>query len=74
MNERVMSIWVIFRNPASGGYIANRCEIREGKPVPTADFLVERKIETLRDHFRMHGLVMLARSPEDEPNLVESWL
>jgi len=74
--RRVMNIWAIFRNPAGSGYLANRCEIHQGKaePVPTADFLVEQKIETLREHFRRRGFVAVARKPEDQPNLVECWM
>lgn len=74
--QRVMNIWAIFRNPTGPGYIANRCEIHPGKrePVPTADFLVEASIETLREHFRTRGFVSAPPKPGDQANLVECWL
>lgn len=43
-------------------------------PTPTDDVVSSISLNTLRLWMIVHGLVCLTRSPEDQPQIVESWL
>ena len=70
-------MWTVYDNPADypGKFVARLFDIRYGAPRPTASIIVMEDLEKLRDvlQFEM-GLVKLMRSPEDEPQIVETWL
>jgi hypothetical protein len=72
-----MSIWTVYDNPADypGKYVARRFDIDAGGPKPSSSIIIAQSLEMLRDilQFEMH-LTCLARSPEDDPKIVESWL
>jgi hypothetical protein len=67
----LLSMWTIYERPKDHpeGYVARRFE----SIMPTNDLLVG-ELEGLRDTFSRAGMVCLARSADDEPQIVETWL
>jgi len=65
--------WTIYDRPRDHpvGFIARRFEI-SGSITPTEDTL-SGELEHLREVFERAGLVKIARSESDEPQIVESW-
>lgn len=77
MSAEYLSIWHIYDHPPyfPNGFIALRVEIRGGDgPTHTEDVWRSATLEALRDMMEGMGLFCMARSPEDPPELVESWL
>lgn len=70
-----LSIWTITENPADfpGKFVARRHEIAAGDHNATADHLVADTLDALRWKLPA-GLTRLARSVEDDPVIVESWI
>jgi hypothetical protein len=75
MSDAVMSLWTVYYKPKDYpyGYIARRFEIHPGESRPTKSTFMG---ETLGDIRRLMppGLVCLARSPDDDPVIVEVWI
>ena len=69
---RTLSIWTIYDHPldAPDFYVARRFEYDQ----PTADVLISKDIEALRDMMEARGLVKLMRHPSDDPVIMETWL
>lgn len=74
---RPISLWTIYHGAADHphGYIARRFEIAlSGEPRPTADVMVEPELGALRDRLVARGLVNLGRDPDEEPQILETWI
>lgn len=72
----VLSVWTIYERPRDypDGYIARRHEVGGGpRPLATGD-TVTGGLEEIRRVFWGVGLAKLSRSPDDEPQIVESWV
>jgi hypothetical protein len=69
----MMSIWTIYDHPSDypDGFIARRHEVARG---PTDDMVKADSLEALRQHFVNEGLVCIARDPNDDARIVESWV
>ena len=77
MKEQVLRLWTVYKSPSDypGSYAARLFEIDgDGPPRPTGSIVVSKSLEHLRDELIEMGLVSLARSPEDDPTIVEVWL
>lgn len=79
-DTEVMSMWTIYDHPLDypEGFIARRFEISHSK-VPGEGIAVTT--DTLRgltlDDVRLQlpeGMVVISRSPKDEPQILETWL
>lgn len=72
-----MTMWTIYDHPSDypDAYVAREWLIEAGKHSPTPNVFVSRDIETIRDMLRieMH-LTPIARSPGDDPVIVETWI
>jgi hypothetical protein len=72
-----LAMWTVYDNPKDypGKFVARRFDVDASGPKPSASIIVAEDLETLQDilQFEM-GLVKLMRSPEDEPQIVETWL
>jgi len=69
-------MWTVFRVPvASLGtrFLARRFEIQEDGAKPTNETVTGATLGDVRRQLPF-GLVMLARAPEDQPSVVESWV
>lgn len=73
----MLSMWTIYDHPRDypDTFVARRFEVGKGAPgaVATGDILLG-DLETLRKSFHMAGLYCLTGSPDDDPNIVETWL
>lgn len=70
-------MWTVYDRPRDypDKFVARRFDIGKGTVQPSDSIIVAPDLETLRNmlEFEMH-LTCLARSPEDEPQIVETWL
>lgn len=72
-----LAMWTVYKNPADylDKFVARRFEVDADGPVATASIIIHDNLDELRDIlcFELH-LSCLARNPEDEPQIVETWL
>jgi hypothetical protein len=71
-----LAIWTVYNRPDDypDGYIARMSEVaRGGEPIATSLTLTGR-LYGIRQVLAKAGLVVLPRKPDDEPQIVESWL
>jgi len=72
-------MWTVYDRPADypDKFVARRFDVgSDGRgPTPSDSVIVAPDLEMLRYilAFQLH-LVCLTRSPEDDPNIVETWL
>jgi hypothetical protein len=74
-----LSIWTIYDHPSDfpHSFVARRFEVgpeRSEHPLATCDIAQSENLDALRHSFGEAGLVCVSRAPEDDPNIVESWL
>jgi hypothetical protein len=72
----VLSMWTVYERPSdyACGYVARRFEITGKGPAPTQMTLKSIELEPIREKLARAGLIRIHRNPEDEPQIVESWL
>lgn len=75
MARGILNIWTVYDHPADfpHSYVARRFEAGPLGSHPTAD-IVEGELLAIRECFESCGLTCLARTPDDEPQIVECWL
>jgi hypothetical protein len=68
-------IWTIYHKPRDhpDGFVARRFEVAGEEPKATDD-VIAGDLEELRQIFWKAGLVKMPRHPQDEPQIVESWV
>ena len=70
-----LPMWTVYDHPADypDSYVA-----RKWLTLPTLrktdEVIVTRTLAELRDELEDRGLVCLMRNPDDEPQIVETWL
>jgi hypothetical protein len=71
----VLSMWTIYDRPKDypDGYIARRFDCTALGPVAT-QHAYPGELELIRETLRAAGLVRMDRLPDDEPQIVETWL
>jgi hypothetical protein len=72
-----LSIWTVYDHPTDypDSYVARRFAIsKDGPPAPTREAIVSPTLMPLREVLVSKGLTPIARSPEDDPKIVESWI
>lgn len=74
MYQEPLSMWMVYRHPLDfpNQYVARRWLVTV-EPIPTDDLLIADDLESLRGKLPV-GLLPLAPSPGDDPNIVETWL
>lgn len=76
----VLAMWTIYHRPTDHpeSYVARVHEVDKGKTYATRNYIETRAtelgLEILRAVFLDAGLTCIARSPQDEPQIVETWL
>lgn len=70
-----LPMWTIYEKPKDfpDSYVARMFEVAK-EPVATHHTIRSDQLEPLRAAFAQAGLVCMARSPEDDPKIVEVWL
>jgi len=73
----MLRLWTIYKHPKDfpDSYVARQFEVTPDQGArPTASIVIASSLEFLREQMMDMGLVKLARSPEDDPVIVETWL
>jgi hypothetical protein len=71
----ILSLWTVYDKPKDHpqGYVVRRFDCTAEGPIATAD-AYSGDLELIRDTLWRAGLIQLARNPDDEPQIVETWL
>jgi hypothetical protein len=71
-----LSMWTVYERPRdyACGFVARRFEITRDGPKPTQMTLKCLELEPIREKLANAGMVRLDRNPEDEPQIVETWV
>ena len=72
-----LTMWTVYENQNDypDKFVARRFEVDASGPVPTASVIICDDLDQLRDMlFSELHLTCLARDPNDEPQIVETWL
>jgi hypothetical protein len=71
-----LSMWTVYERPRdyACGFVARRFEVTGKGPTPTQMTLKCLELEPIREKLARAGLVRLDREPDDEPQIVETWL
>jgi hypothetical protein len=72
-----LTMWVIYDHPKDypHDWVARQWSIGwEGRYAASGNALRSNKLDTLRGQMVKLGLTCLARSPEDDPVIVEAWV
>ena len=72
----MLRMWTVYRHPKDypSKYVARLFEVDSDGPRPTGSIVIAETLERLREEMMQMGLVMLTRSPGDDPVIVETWL
>jgi hypothetical protein len=75
MKRGAVPLWTVYEKPLDhpDGFLARRFESGKGGSTPTQDTLIG-DLEAIRLTLLRAGLVKLDRSPDDEPQIVETWV
>ena len=71
-----LQMWTIYNGGGelSGRFVARLFEIGHGpEPRLTGEVMVAGKIDELREQFARMGMTPIARSPGDDPAIIETW-
>ena len=71
-----LAMWTVYDHPNDYPhcYVARRYEIDSKGARPTVDIMISPNIDALRTALSARGLIPIARNPEDDPKIVETWL
>jgi hypothetical protein len=74
MSEK-LPIWVVYDNPSDfpGKFVARKWFILPDALEATQEYRIADTLEDVRA-FLPRGLTRLTRHPDDEPQIVESWI
>lgn len=69
-------MWTIYKHPTDypDHYVARLFNVDHTGSHPTIELMVSADLKELRSVLTGYGMVAMARSPEDEPQIVETWL
>jgi hypothetical protein len=77
MTREPLPLWTVYDHPRDMPhcFVARLSMIGEGpEPRATGTILISDSLEPLREAFIAQGLTCIARSPNDDPVIVECWL
>jgi hypothetical protein len=69
-----LKLWTVYDHPTDfpEWFVARLFEARDGEAVATGLILRAKTLDAVRD-LLPPGLILLLRSPEDDPCVVETW-
>jgi hypothetical protein len=76
MIEGHIVMWVVYERPTDfPDHCVARCHLINGRGTFPTDMLIQAEtLEALRQTLHENGLTCLKRHPQDEPQIVETWL
>lgn len=71
-----LQLWTIYDHPSDvpDAFVARRRVVVANGALVDPEALCSTDLETLRAYFRRMGLYQMARSPEDDPVIIEVWM
>jgi threonine dehydrogenase-like Zn-dependent dehydrogenase len=71
----ILSMWTVYDGPKDHptSYVVRRFDCTATGPVATADAWTG-SLELIRESLYQAGLIRMQRHPDDEPQIVETWL
>jgi hypothetical protein len=75
-NKNDLSVWTIYDKNTSdypGVFVCRRFEVGAGYTKPCEVVATGNSLKEVRDQLPI-GLTCMARSPGDDPNIVETWI
>ena len=71
-----LEIWTVYDRPRDypNCYVARKFVITNGKHGPTGMFMIGVDLDQMRQYLAHMGLTRMDRHPDDEPQIVESWI
>jgi hypothetical protein len=71
----VLSMWTVYDKPKDhpDGYIVRRFDCNADGPIATDD-AYSGELELIRNALWEAGLIRMQRHPDDQPQIVETWL
>lgn len=72
-----LRMWTIYASPRDypDKFVARMFEVDASGARPTESIVISDSLDTIRECMAIQmGLTCITRSPEDEPQIVESWL
>lgn len=71
-----MYLWTIYDHPIDipDSYVARKFVVAVGGHYATDDFIALDALDALRDLMERRGLTPIARSPEDDAKIIETWI
>lgn len=73
-----LSMWTVYDHPTDypEGYLARRFEVTAEGATPMLDCIAGPSLDAVRQHLIHHAgmSAALARSPDDHPNVLETWI
>lgn len=75
MTNDELNQWIVYDHPTDypNVWVARRWTVSARGVTPTDDVRTADTVEELRQPLRDAGLIMLTRSPEDDPAISEIW-
>lgn len=77
MTDPLLTLYVVYDHPRDHPemfVVRRQVTMRDGGVVPDGDALGFTTLEAARKHCLELGLTCLARHPDDDPVIVETWL
>jgi hypothetical protein len=71
----ILSMWTVYDRPKDHPteFIVRRFACTAEGPIPTLDAYTG-PLDLIRESLLQAGLIRLARNPDDEPQIVETWI
>jgi hypothetical protein len=75
MSTDALAMWTVYRYPRDypGKFVARKFLVTAPDPTVTAEMFIADDLDEIRA-LLPPGLVRIARSPSDDPVIVETWL
>jgi hypothetical protein len=75
-DEDAIRIWAVYNRPKDfpDHFVAREHLVFRGFHAPTDNFIQSKDLNVIREHMIAMGKFCLARHPNDDPNILESWL
>jgi len=76
MADDGLAIWTVYDHPRDfpNTFVARKHIARASGTEATDDIVVSPDLTALREVLALKGLTCITRHPDDEPQIVESWL
>lgn len=72
----MLTMWTVYDHPRDqpDAIVARRFEVTSSGATPTSELLRFGTLRAVREYFSTRGLFCLTREPDDDPNIVETWM